>query len=88
MNNTELTTVTHEIINFRVPAELKIRFANAADKEMRTVSQQLRVLMLQFIAEAEEFKATAEQIAKVEKNISESKVTRHEKKKPHFTRGK
>lgn len=88
MANTEIRTMSHEVINFRVPAELKYHFEEAAYKNERTVSQQLRVLMLEFIALGTDWAPNEKDFNDVEKNISTSKVTRHVKVNKNFTRGK
>jgi hypothetical protein len=88
MNETKEVTITHDVINFKVPAELKIRFAEECAKDERTVSQQLRVLMLEYIAINTDWIPTGKDYENVEKNVSNSKVTKHVKVNKQFTRSK
>lgn len=88
MNHTKEVTITHEVINFKVPAELKAEFNWACGKDERTISQQLRVLMIEYIANQSGETPSSKTINDAEKNISNSKVTKHVKVNKHFTRGK
>lgn len=89
MNNTKIKTLSHEVINFRVPADLKWRFDEAASKDERTVSQQLRILMLQYVALSEGSREISEkELQDTTKNISTGNVTRHVKVNKNFTRRK
>lgn len=89
MNNTKQVTIAHDVINFKVPAALKAEFAWAAGKDERTISQQLRILMAQYVAESDDYQITKEEIEAAAKNVSKSIATKNIKPaKPKFTRGK
>lgn len=87
MNNTKEVVVSHEVINFRVPAELKAEFDYQCGKDERTISQQLRILMVEYIAKQTDSEPSRESIEKAANNVANGKVHKHVKK-PHFTRGK
>lgn len=82
------TKITHEVINFKVPADLKAEFSYQCGKDERTVSQQLRVLMLEYIGRMTDQEPSPQAIENAAANITKSYTTKSTKKKPHFTRGK
>lgn len=74
--NLKEVKVTHEIINFRCPAKLKTDFEWACGKDERTLSQQLRVLMAEYIAKMDDEIATPEIIQKAAMNHSDYVTTK------------
>lgn len=83
-----LNTDNHVVINFRVPKDLKLDFEWACGKDERTLSQQLRVLMAQYIAMQSDQIATSVQIENASKNIACRSVEKKVKVNKNFTRSK
>ena len=88
MNELKRVKVTHEVINFRVPADLKLDFEWASDREERTISQQLRVLMLNFVNEHKGCNTTVKQREMAELNKTDNIVEKWVEVKNPNKRGK
>ena len=80
--------LTHEIINFRCPAKLKFEFDIACGKEERTISQQLRVLMAQYIAMANDEMLSPKEEEKAVLNHSDHVLTKFIQQKKNSKRAR